>query len=168
MGKKFCESVDVCWKPTDIIKSKILLISIGKGGCNINFREGAKNTPRGCVCEIFGGETSLSKKYIYFWIFFIFFWEGGGDGRPKNGGMEMDDPKKLMYFARKYPCVPYLCFFFSFFFGGGDFFLIPNRRHLDPGTAFFYKTLYIYICIWMAYMLCGILPFVWYAFCCMI
>ena len=60
---------------------------------------------------------------------------------PKNAGMEMDDPKNLVHFAGKYPCILYFCLFFCHFFGGGHFFLIPNRRHLDPGTAFFNSVL---------------------------
>ena len=75
-----------------------------------------------------GGDFTFQKIYIFL-DFFLFFLRGGGDGRPKNGGMEMDDPKKLMCFARKYPCIPYFCFFFAIFFGGGDFLLMPNQRH---------------------------------------
>ena len=73
------------------------------------------------MCEIFWGETSLSKKYIYFWNFFIFL-RGGGDGRPKNGVMEMDDPKKLMCFARKYRAYPIFASFLPFFGGEGGLF----------------------------------------------
>ena len=54
-----------------------------------------------------GGDFTFQKIYIFL-EFFYFFLRGGGDGRPKNGVMEMDDPKKLMCFA-------------SFFWGGGTF-----------------------------------------------
>ena len=74
-------------------------------------------TPRGGECaKFFGGRLHFPKN-IYIFGIFLFFLRGGGDGRPKNGGMEMDDPKKLMCFGantRVYPI-------FASFFGGGTF-----------------------------------------------
>ena len=81
-----------------------------------------------------GGDFTFQKIYIFL-EFFLFFLRGGGDGRPKNGGMEMDDPKKLMCFARKYPCVPYFCFFFGIFLGGGGTFSFICGAKYDQGVS---------------------------------
>ena len=52
-----------------------------------------------------GGDFTFQKIYIFL-EFFLFFLRGGGDGRPKNGGMEMDNPKNGNiggFGAPKYP-----------------------------------------------------------------
>ena len=48
------------WKPLNVTVFPTLLFDLVPT-LKKYIREGAKNTPRGGVCEIWGGETSLSK-----------------------------------------------------------------------------------------------------------
>ena len=87
-----------------------------------------------------GGDFTF-QKYIYIFLgdFFKKKFERGVEMEdPKNAWMEMDDPKMLVRFARKYPRIPYFCLFFAIFFWEGDFFLIPYRRHFYGGKTCIY------------------------------